>query len=176
MTPGEICIVISTGSQAEPRSALAHRRHRATADGSRSRENDTVVLSSTPVPGNEARVYRMIDRPGPARRSSPPQRPHGPAHVSGHGKQEELQALHRTAAARVLRARAWRVPSPRGAHRALAEGVGMAADNVVLLATDGDQVVLEPTTGSQPASRRSRPAWLHVHPRRPHRRGPRRVS
>ena len=135
--PGEVCIV-STGSQAEPRSALAL----AAIDDSRwieIGENDTVVLSSTPVPGNEARVYRMIDdlvRRGARVRHSG----HMGLHTSGHGKQEELRALHRTAAPEFF------VPVHGEfhhlvAHMELAEGLGMHPDNV-MLATDGDQVVL----------------------------------
>ncbi|MEM7288504.1 MAG: ribonuclease J [Actinomycetota bacterium] len=96
--PGQVCVV-STGSQAEPRSALAL----AAISDSRWIEigdDDTVVLSSTPVPGNEARVYRMIDdlvRRGARVRHSG----HMGLHTSGHGKQEELRALHRAAARRV---------------------------------------------------------------------------
>ncbi len=135
--PGKVCVV-STGSQAEPRSALA------LAAISDSRwiqidENDTVVLSSTPVPGNEARVYRMIDdlvRRGARVRHSG----HMGLHTSGHGKQEELRALHRAASPE------WFVPVHGEfhhlvAHVELAEGVGMPSGRV-LLATDGDQVVL----------------------------------
>ena len=135
--PGQICVV-STGSQAEPRSALA------LAAISDSRwiqidEHDTVVLSSTPVPGNEARVYRMIDdlvRRGARVRHSG----HMGLHTSGHGKQEELEALHRAASPE------WFVPVHGEfhhlvAHAELAEGVGMPSDRV-LVATDGDQVVL----------------------------------
>lgn len=135
--PGQICVV-STGSQAEPRSALALA---AISDSHwiEIGEDDTVVLSSTPVPGNEARVYRMIDdlvRRGARVRHSA----HMGLHTSGHGKQEELRALHRAASPE------WFVPVHGEfhhlvAHLELAEGLGMAQDRL-LLATDGDQVVL----------------------------------
>ena len=135
--PGQVCVV-STGSQAEPRSALAL----AAISDSRwieITEDDTIVLSSTPVPGNEARVYRMIDdlvRRGARVRHSG----HMGLHTSGHGKQEELRALHRAASPE------WFVPVHGEfhhlvAHLELAEGVGMSPDRL-LLATDGDQVVL----------------------------------
>ena len=57
--PEQVCVV-ATGSQGETRSALAMA---ATGD---SRwidigPDDTVVLSSSPIPGNEARVARMIN-------------------------------------------------------------------------------------------------------------------
>ncbi|MGI9621853.1 MAG: ribonuclease J [Acidimicrobiales bacterium] len=135
--PGEVCI-ISTGSQAEPRSALALA---ATSDSRwiKIGENDTVVLSSHPVPGNEARVYRMVDelvRRGARVRHTG----HLGLHTSGHGKQEELEALHRAASPQ------WFVPVHGEfhhlvAHVELAEGLGMPPDHM-FLATDGDQIVL----------------------------------
>lgn len=137
IAPGDLCVV-STGSQAEPRSALAL----ASIGDSRwiqIDEHDTVVLSSSPVPGNEARVYRMIDdlvRQGARVRHSG----HLGLHTSGHGKQEELQVLHSVANPE------WFVPVHGEfhhlvAHLELAEGVGMSPDRM-LLATDGDQVRL----------------------------------
>lgn len=137
ISPGDLC-VISTGSQAEPRSALAL----AAIGDSRWIEiddRDTVVLSSSPVPGNEARVYRMVDdlvRRGARVRHSG----HLGLHTSGHGKQEELQVLHSVARPE------WFVPVHGEfhhlvAHVELAEGVGMDPDRI-LLAVDGDQVRL----------------------------------
>jgi len=62
-------------------------------------------------------------------------------HTSGHGKQDELEALHRAASPE------WFVPvhgeyHHMVAHLDLARRVGMADDRV-LMATDGDQVVLK---------------------------------
>lgn len=138
MAPGDLC-VISTGSQAEPRSALAM----AAMNDSRWIEitaDDTVVLSSTPVPGNEARVWRMVDHL--VRRGARVLHTgHMGLHTSGHGKQDELEALHRAVQPE------WFVPvhgeyHHMVAHCELAQRVGMPADRV-LLATDGDQVVLD---------------------------------
>ena len=57
--PGEVC-VISTGSQGEPMSALA-----LLAAGENKfvklTENDTVILSSHAIPGNESNVNRVMD-------------------------------------------------------------------------------------------------------------------
>ena len=53
-------IVVSTGAQGEPTSALtrmANGDHPHVSVG----PGDTVVLSSSPIPGNEALVYRNID-------------------------------------------------------------------------------------------------------------------
>ena len=59
--PDDKLVVISTGSQGEPLSALrrmAHRDHPAVE----LREGDTVVFSATPIPGNERAVNETIDR------------------------------------------------------------------------------------------------------------------
>ncbi|HET8570196.1 MAG TPA: ribonuclease J [Candidatus Limnocylindria bacterium] len=86
----EVCI-ITTGSQGEPTSALSRmalgdHRHVAVKDG------DTVVMSSTPIPGNEELVSRTIDnlfKLGAEVVYDPASRPH----VSGHASQEELKLL-----------------------------------------------------------------------------------
>src|SRR5207247_7310275 len=59
--PEHKLVVISTGSQGEPLSALrrmAHRDHPAVE----LHEHDTVVFSATPIPGNERAVNETIDR------------------------------------------------------------------------------------------------------------------
>jgi ribonuclease J len=138
MDPGQLCVV-STGSQAEPRSALA------TAAMRNSRwieitDQDTIVMSSTPVPGNEARVYRMIDEL--VRRGAKVLHTgHLGLHTSGHGKQDELEALHRAVRPE------WFVPvhgeyHHMVAHTELAERAGLSPDRIIL-ATDGDQIVLD---------------------------------
>ena len=137
LDPGDLCVV-STGSQAESRSALALA---AIGDSHwiEITDMDTVVMSSHPVPGNEARVYRMIDalvRRGAEVLHSG----HLGLHTSGHGKQEELEALHRAADAE------WFVPvhgeyHHMVAHVGLAERLGRSPDRVKL-ATDGDQIVI----------------------------------
>jgi ribonuclease J len=86
----EICI-ITTGSQGEPTSALSRmalgdHRHVAVKEG------DTVVMSATPIPGNEELVSRTVDnlfKLGADVVYDPGVRPH----VSGHASQEELKLL-----------------------------------------------------------------------------------
>jgi ribonuclease J len=59
--PEERVVVVSTGSQGEPLSALrrmAHNDHRQI----KLRAGDTVVFSATPIPGNERAVNETIDR------------------------------------------------------------------------------------------------------------------
>ena len=90
--PEKVCVLIS-GTQGEPMSALS----RAAVNNhkhAKIEKDDTVVLSSRIIPGNEKTIYRMIDHL--FRReahviyddgSSPP------IHVSGHASQEELKLI-----------------------------------------------------------------------------------
>jgi ribonuclease J len=86
----EVCI-ITTGSQGEPTSALSRMAlgdHRFVVV----KEGDTVVMSSSPIPGNEELVSRTIDnlfKLGADVIYEPDKRPH----VSGHASQEELKLL-----------------------------------------------------------------------------------
>jgi ribonuclease J len=87
---GEVAVV-TTGSQGEPLAALSRmamedHRHVKIQDG------DTVVISATPIPGNEDTVFRVINnlfRQG-ANVIHPPDLD---VHVSGHGNQEELKLM-----------------------------------------------------------------------------------
>jgi ribonuclease J len=89
--PPERTVVVCTGSQGEPLSALsliAAGEHKHV----RVRPGDSVVLSATPIPGNESAVHRVLNglfragaevfHPGTA-----------PVHVSGHAAAEELAEL-----------------------------------------------------------------------------------
>ncbi len=89
--PDHKVVVISTGSQGEPLSALrrmAYNDHRQVT----LRRGDTVVFSATPIPGNERAVNETVDRlyhigcdvitPREA-----------PIHASGHGYVEELKLM-----------------------------------------------------------------------------------
>jgi ribonuclease J len=89
--PDERVVIISTGSQGEPLSALrrmAYRDHPQVE----LKQGDTVVFSATPIPGNERAVNETIDRlyhigcdvitPREA-----------PVHASGHGYAEEVKLM-----------------------------------------------------------------------------------
>jgi ribonuclease J len=89
--PDHKLVVISTGSQGEPLSALrrmAYNDHPAI----QLREGDTVVFSATPIPGNEAAVGETVDRLYQigCRVITPRD---APIHASGHGYQEELKLM-----------------------------------------------------------------------------------
>ncbi|MGH9541586.1 MAG: ribonuclease J [Terriglobales bacterium] len=91
--PRERVVVVISGSQAEPMSALARvavNNHRAVEVAA----GDTVVLSSRIIPGNEKAIFRMIDHL--YRRGAQVVYETGdgqPVHVSGHASQEELKLL-----------------------------------------------------------------------------------
>jgi ribonuclease J len=89
--PDEKVVVISTGSQGEPLSALrrmANNDHRDVELHS----GDTVVFSATPVPGNERAVNETIDRIYEIGASVITAQD-APIHASGHGWQEELKLM-----------------------------------------------------------------------------------
>jgi ribonuclease J len=148
--PSKVC-VISTGSQGEPMSALTRM---AANDNKwiRIGPDDTVILSSHPIPGNETSVGKVIDglhRLGAEVVHS------GIAdvHVSGHAKAEELKTLL------ALARPEWFVPV-HGEYRhlfhhgRLGELMGVEAGKIVI-ALDGDQLVLDDDglrkTGEVPA-------------------------
>jgi len=87
----EQVVIICTGSQGEPTSALtriANQDHRQI----RIQPGDTVILSATPVPGNEKMVHRTINslfRQG----AEVFYQGLSNVHVSGHGAQEELKLM-----------------------------------------------------------------------------------
>jgi ribonuclease J len=89
--PDEKLVVISTGSQGEPLSALrrmAHRDHPQVELHS----GDTVVFSATPIPGNERAVNETIDRLYHIGCDVITTRD-APIHASGHGYQEEIKLM-----------------------------------------------------------------------------------
>jgi ribonuclease J len=86
-------VVLASGTQAEPMSALS----RISVDNHRLMSisaNDTVILSARIIPGNEKAIFRMIDHLFRRRvlvyyeggRNAP-------IHVSGHASQEEMKIL-----------------------------------------------------------------------------------
>ncbi len=89
--PDHRLVVISTGSQGEPLSALrrmAHNDHRQVE----LHRGDTVVFSATPIPGNERAVNETIDRLYQVGCEVITTRD-APIHASGHGYAEELKLM-----------------------------------------------------------------------------------
>ena len=87
----EKVVVMCTGSQGEPLSALARMAngdHRTV----RIEHGDTVVIAATPVPGNEKAVNRVINRLAKAG-ATVAHKGNVHVHVSGHAASEELKLM-----------------------------------------------------------------------------------
>jgi ribonuclease J len=131
--PPEQLVLISTGSQGEPMSALsrmANRDHRQI----RIEPADTVVLASSLVPGNESAVWRVVN--GLTRwGATVVHKDTALVHVSGHAPAGELlYVLNLTRPSNVMPIHGeWR---HLRAHAELAVQTGVPRDNVVL-AEDG---------------------------------------
>lgn len=89
--PDEEVVIISTGSQGEPMSALARM---AAGDHHvvQIKAPDTVVISARPVPGNERSVHRTVNRLF-AEGATVVWGPEAQVHVSGHAAAEELKMM-----------------------------------------------------------------------------------
>jgi ribonuclease J len=150
--PGTICsydelralphnrvIVLSTGSQGEPTSALVRMANRDPSSRVQIVPGDTVVISATPIPGNEALVSRTTDslfRQGADVIYSKLAQ----VHVHGHGSQEELKLLLSMVKPKFF------VPVHGEyrhlvLHAALARGMGIPKDNAFVL-ENGDVLEL----------------------------------
>jgi ribonuclease J len=128
--PPEQIVVMTTGSQGEPMSGLARMSVR---DHARFRivPGDTVVISATPIPGNEKSVHKTINnlcKLGAIVIHGTD----GRAHVSGHASQEELLLMLNLVRPEFL------IPvhgeyRMLDAHKKLAVRTGVEAENVFLV-------------------------------------------
>jgi ribonuclease J len=125
--PDELIVIISTGSQGEPLSALrrmAHRDHPQVE----LHDGDTVVFSATPIPGNERAVNETVDRLYHIGCDVITTRD-AEIHASGHGYAEEVKLMLNLVRPRYV------MPF-HGDHKRihlhgkLAEAVGVEADHV----------------------------------------------
>ncbi|TNJ61587.1 ribonuclease J [Paenibacillus hemerocallicola] len=139
--PADRVAVLCTGSQGEPMAALsrlARNNHRQVEV----LRGDTVVISATPIPGNERNLSRTVDDLfklganviyGPGSATG--------VHVSGHGSQEELKLmLH------LMRPKYF-IPihgeyRMLHQHRLLAEAVGVDQDHIFIV-ENGDVVAFQ---------------------------------
>lgn len=89
--PSEQIVVMCTGSQGEPLSALARMAagEHKTID---IEEGDTVIISATPVPGNEKKVTRVINSLAKIG-ADVYDKSRAMVHVSGHASAEELKLM-----------------------------------------------------------------------------------
>jgi ribonuclease J len=125
--PDEKVVVISTGSQGEPLSALrrmANNDHRDVQLHS----GDTVVFSATPVPGNERAVNETIDRIYEIGATVITAKD-APIHASGHGWQEEIKLMLNLTKPRYVMPVHGDYKRLR-LHSELAEAVGIDSENI----------------------------------------------
>jgi ribonuclease J len=132
-------VVISTGSQGEPFSALSLMGagdHKTLDVG----EGDLVILASSLIPGNEQAVYRSINNLS-KRGCTVVHKGTAAVHVSGHASAQDLVLFHNLVEPEYF------VPvhgehRHLRAHRDIAVDTGCPPDHV-LICEDGDSVVLE---------------------------------
>lgn len=128
--PDHRLVVLTTGSQGEPLSALS----RIAADEYprlRIRKGDMVIISATPIPGNESMVWRTVNRL--IRLGAKVYHDElAPVHVSGHACQEELKLM-----ISLLRPRYLAPVHGEARHQAayfeLARAMGYSAEQLFLL-------------------------------------------
>jgi ribonuclease J len=89
--PPEQAVILTTGSQGEPMSALT-RISMSEHKKVEIMPGDTVIIAATPIPGNEKLVSRTIDNLFKRGANVIYERVSG-VHVSGHGSQEELKLM-----------------------------------------------------------------------------------
>jgi ribonuclease J len=137
-------IVLSTGSQGEPTSALVRMANRDPSTKVQIVPGDTVVISATPIPGNEALVSKTTDslfRQG----ANVIYDKLAQVHVHGHGSQEELKLLLSLVKPKFF------VPVHGEyrhlcLHASLARSVGIPKDNIFVL-ENGDILELGQDSG-----------------------------
>jgi ribonuclease J len=142
--PHNRVIVLSTGSQGEPTSALVRMANRDPSSRVQIIRGDTVVISATPIPGNETLVSRTTDslfRQG----ANVIYGKLAQVHVHGHGSQEELKLLLSLVKPKFF------VPVHGEyrhlcLHASLAQGMGIARDNIFVL-ENGDILELGQDSG-----------------------------
>ncbi|HEX8551989.1 MAG TPA: ribonuclease J [Abditibacteriaceae bacterium] len=135
----EICVLM-TGAQGEPMAALSKmaKHQNRFCD---LRPNDSVILSSTPIPGNEGAVFKVINALCLSG-AHVYRAPNHPVHVSGHGNQEDLKLMLN------LTRPKWAIPyhgEPRHAlsYADLCEGAGYDRDSVPFMQV-GDVLSVSP--------------------------------
>ena len=137
--PPDKIVILCTGSQGEPLSALARMangEHRTIEI----EEGDTVIISATPVPGNENDVTRVINSLAKiGARIYDKQR--ALVHVSGHAGAEELKLMLTLVQPKYFMPIHGETIHLR-AHAELAQEVGIPKENIFLLET-GDVLLID---------------------------------
>jgi ribonuclease J len=122
--------LLTTGSQGEPLSALT-RMARNTHRKVEIVPGDTVIISASPIPGNEKSIFRTIDQLFRIGANVIYQSISG-IHVSGHGSQEELKLMLNFIKPKYFLPVHGEYRMLRK-HAELAESTGVNTDNIFLL-------------------------------------------
>jgi ribonuclease J len=140
--PDKKLLILSTGTQGEPRSALnrmAQGEHRQV----QVKSGDTIIISGGTIPGNEEEVGRMLNKLF-ERGANVIYGKLATVHVSGHGSRDDMQTMLQAAQPKYL------IPVHGETrhlhlHARLAQSVGLPPENVFILnngdvwATDGEK-------------------------------------
>lgn len=127
--PSDRILILTTGSQGEPMSALA----RMAASEHKKLEiipGDLIVVSATPIPGNEKMIYKVINELF-QKGANVIYESLDEIHVSGHACQEELKLIHKLVKPKFF------VPvhgeyRHLKRHAMMAEALGMAEENIII--------------------------------------------
>ncbi|MBF2097038.1 MAG: ribonuclease J [Gloeomargaritaceae cyanobacterium C42_A2020_066] len=139
--PDDRVVILTTGSQGEPLSALTRIANKEHKD-LQIREGDTVVFSANPIPGNTIAVVNTIDKLMQQGAKVIYGKDRG-IHVSGHGCQEDHKLMLALTRPKFF------IPI-HGEHRMLvkhsetAMSMGIPRDNMVIV-DNGDVIELTPT-------------------------------
>lgn len=137
--PPHKLVVLCTGSQGEPLSALARMsvgEHRTV----QIEKGDTVIISATPVPGNEKSVTRVVNQLSKIGADVYDKR-RAMVHVSGHAGAEELKIVLALVKPRFFLPVHGEATHLR-AHARLAEAVGVDPKNIFIL-ENGDTLTMQ---------------------------------
>ena len=138
-------LIVTTGSQGEPLSALT-RMAAGEFKQIKIRENDLIVFSSSPIPGNEKSVYNVINTLF-QRGADVIYDELSDVHASGHACQEEIKTIHSLVKPKFF------IPihgeyRHLKMHKQLAMNLGMEERNI-LLASIGSQIEMTPNSIKQ---------------------------
>ncbi|MBC8590667.1 ribonuclease J [Wansuia hejianensis] len=123
-------VIITTGSQGEPMSALtriAFSEHRKIS----LLEEDLVIISASPIPGNEKTISRVINKLI-ENGTEVIYEALAEVHVSGHARQEELKLIHTLVKPKFFMPVHGEFRHLKS-HAHLAESLGMPSENIFIL-------------------------------------------